>query len=434
MIEDYKDSPLGKIPIDWKVNKFKEVTKTLTDYVASGSFASLKENVNVFDEPNYAVYVRQVDLNSKFKKSLKYVDKVSYDFLKNSNLFPSDIIFTNIGDLGRISIMPDIGQKATIAPNILLIRADENQLNQKFYYYLLSSYEGQKEIQKIKSGTGLPKINKGDLKEIWLKIPSLQEQQKIAEILSTVDDKIEIIDQQITETQALKKGLMQRLLTKGIGHTEFKDSPLGKIPKSWEYGPISKLISEKNAIKTGPFGSSITKSMYVESGYKIYGQEQVIANNPNIGNYFINEKKFNELKRYEIKTGDLLISLVGTLGKILVIDKNALPGIINPRLLKITPNQKEYSSKFLKQLLTSHNIQNQMTKMAVGGTMSIINGTIVKSIKTIKPPLEEQLKISKILSSVDEKLEVLSEKKTHYQELKQGLMQQLLTGKIRVKF
>jgi len=402
MIDGYKESPLGIIPITWE-------TKTLGELLEVNTGAKNAQD-SILDG-KYAFFTRSI--------TTQRIDSFSHD---------TEALF--IAGEGVFKVKHYNGKFDVHQRTYVLTAKDKSNCSLKFFQNQIQS----RIIKLVDTSVGstVQSLRKPIIQELKLVIPPLPEQQKIAEILSTVDDKIEVIDQQIIETQELKKGLMQRLLTKGIGHTEFKDSPLGMIPKSWYYGTISNLIPEKGAIKTGPFGSAITKSMYVGSGYKIYGQEQVIADNPNIGNYFINEEKFNELKRYEIKTGDLLISLVGTLGKVLVIEKNALRGIINPRLLKITPNQKEYSSYFLKQLLTSDDIQNQMTKMSVGGTMSIINGTIIKSIKTIKPPLEEQIKISKILSAVDEKLEILSEKKTNYQVLKQGLMQQLLTGKIRV--
>jgi type I restriction enzyme S subunit len=426
MIEGIQNSKYGIIPSGWKLKQFKEVTKTLTDYVASGSFASLKENVTVLDEPNYAVYVRQVDLNSNFKKKLKYVDKKSYDFLKNSNLYSNDIIFTNIGDLGRISIMPDLNKKCTIAPNILLIRANDKFLDQNFYYYLLSSREVQDEIHKIKSGTGLPKINKGDLKQIYLKIPSLLEQQKIAEILSTVDAKIEVIDQQISETKELKKGLMQRLLTKGIGHTEFKDSPLGKIPKSWEVVKLSEVT-----MKIGDGLHSTPK--YVDNSKYYF----VNGNNLVNGKLTVSEKtkcvSEDEFLKHNINidSSSILMSINGTIGNLafysgerVVFGKSAC--FISPRGMKLDRNYLYY---YLQLTEVKKYFLNELT----GTTIQNLSLKTIRNTPTNLPPIQEQQKIAEILSSVDEKLEVLVEKKVNYQELKQGLMQQLLTGKIRVK-
>lgn len=164
--------------------------------------------------------------------------------------------------------------------------------------------------------------------------------------------------------------------------------------ETWENVSITDIIEkEKNSLKAGPFGSSLKKEYYVEDGYKVYGQEQVISGDPFIGNYYIDEDKYKELESCKIKSGDVLISLVGTVGKILILPENIKPGIINPRLIKITLNRQMYDSKFFKYYFESSQVKSFYKINASGTTMDVLNIGIIKQIPFPLPPLAEQQRI-----------------------------------------
>jgi type I restriction enzyme S subunit len=432
MSEGYKDSSLGKIPNSWNVSQLLEFTDEITDYVAAGSFASLKDNVNVFSEPNDAIYVRLTDLRKGLGHSeQKYVDKESYDFLSKSNLFGREILFANIGaNVGEVWMMPEINEKATVAPNMIVIRANNNNVIPEYLHSYFRSTIGLRQIDKIIAGSGHPKINKTELRQLLAILPPLQEQQKIAEILSTVDSKIEVIDQQITETQALKKGLMQRLLTKGIGHTEFKDSPLGEIPKSWE---VSSLESHSAFITKGSTPTTYGFK-WEESGVQFLRSECVSPNGFILsGAMFISEEANNAMERSKIKGGDILMTITGNVGRVCIYPMEYLTGNINQHIARIRITDNKLSSQFVFQFLSQSTQIQDYLKITTGQAYPQLSLKQVRETKIPLPSLNEQNKIAVILGIIDEKLEVLYEKKTHYKELKQGLMQQLLTGKIRVK-
>ena len=221
---------------------------------------------------------------------------------------------------------------------------------------------------------------------------------------------------------------MNELLTKGIGHTEFKDSELGRIPKSWEVVTL-KDVCEK--LKPGPFGSAITKSMYVHQGYKVYGQEQVISGDVTIGDYYIPESKYEELAAFKVQASDVLISLVGTIGKSLIVPDKHFPGIINPRLIILRLN-KTCIPIFMQYLLSSEDVQRQLSLTQQGGTMGVLSASVLKPLKIRTPPIEEQESITKVFSSLDNRIGKLNKKLSQTQSLKKSLMQDLLTGKVRV--
>ena len=227
LLEDYKKGVMqqlfsgqlrfkdenGEAYPDWEEKRLGGIVEIMTDFVAAGSFESLRNNVTVYDELNHALYVRLTDLRHGLKhKSLKYVDKSSFEFLAKSNLYGGELLLANIGaNVGDVYLMPfNIGH-ATIAPNMIVIRENINKFHSTYLFYHLNSHGGKKEINKAISGSGQPKLSKTDFKQLKLKLPSLFEQQKIASYLSSIDTKIESVNTQRTQTQTFKKGLLQQL-------------------------------------------------------------------------------------------------------------------------------------------------------------------------------------------------------------------------------
>ncbi len=305
-----------------------------------------------------------------------------------------------------------------------ILKSTDGSSNKWIYYSLV-----HKNILKYINGGTRSKLNQSDLRDIGILLPPLAEQKKIASILTSVDQVIEKTESEISKLQDLKKGMMQQLLTQGIGHIQFKDSPVGRIPMGWE---VKKIGDFAVKVKPGPFGSSLKKSSYVQSGYKVYGQEQVIKGDIKVGDYFINQAKFDELVAFRIAKGDILLSLVGTFGKVLIVPDQFEEGIINPRLLLIRLNQT-IDPYFVAYQLNSHIVSEQLKKVEQGGTMGVLSGRTVKPIRMILPPLAEQKKIASILTSIDDSIQQQQRELQQTQNLKKSLMQDLLTGKVRVK-
>jgi type I restriction enzyme S subunit len=111
------------------------------------------------------------------------------------------------------------------------------------------------------------------------------------------------------------------------------------LPKNWSLVPLEKIAApEKGSIRRGPFGGSLKKSIFVESGFKIYEQQNAIKDDFQIGCYFITEEKYREMKGFSVKPDDLIVSCAGTIGRIAIAPENAEPGIINQALMRIRPN------------------------------------------------------------------------------------------------
>lgn len=215
-----------------------------------------------------------------------------------------------------------------------------------------------------------------------------------------------------TGEQLLKRILdTRRSQWKGKGKYKEPAAPdasgLPELPEGWVWCGFEQVSSaDKHALKAGPFGSALKKDVYVPSGYKIYGQEQVIRGDHSFGDYFIAETKFRELENCAVKPGDLLISLVGTAGKVLVLPENAKPGIINPRLIKLSLNPSFIAPDYAAYMLQSAWATLFFKGQAHGGTMEILNLGIVKALPVPLPPLREQ---HRIVAEADRRLSIVRE-------------------------
>lgn len=164
--------------------KLQDITSIITDYVANGSFKSLKENAYyVSRDKGYARVIRLTDYNNGYDDNDSiWVDKNGYEFLEKSSLKHGDIIISNVGAyLGTVFLAPKLSTPMTLGPNAILIRANTKLVDNDYLFYLLSSSYGYTKIMAIKSGSAMPKFNKTDLKNIDITIHALAEQQHIVD-------------------------------------------------------------------------------------------------------------------------------------------------------------------------------------------------------------------------------------------------------------
>jgi len=415
MKEGYKDSVLGKIPKSWEVVTFGSTLSSSPEY---GGNASAKE----FNNDTFR-YIRITDIleNGKLRQD-NYVG-ISQEEGRQCKLKQDDILIARTGNtVGKSYLYDSIDGSCSFAGYLIRFSLNKTILQPKYISQYLHSKMFWNWINTTVRTGAQPNVNSKEYQGMKIPLPPLPEQQKIAEILSTVDAKIEVIDQQITATQALKKGLMQRLLTKGIGHTEFKDSPLGMIPKSWEVVQLGELAT----IERGKFQHRPRNDPRFYGGkYPFVQTGDIAKSNGKILDYSqtLNELGLSVSKLFP--SGTIVMTIAANIGDTAISQfaisfPDSLVGIIS---------KKGMNNIFLRYYLVSQ--KNSLDQLATISAQKNINLETLRPYKTPKPPLIEQQKIADILSSVDEKLEVLKEKKTHYQELKQGLMQQLLTGKIR---
>lgn len=192
-----KCSEFGEIPEDFAVVKVGNLPMLVTDYVANGSFASLKANVNLYQQPNYAYFIRNTDLKSG--SFGVFVDQHSYEFLSKSTLYGGEIIISNVGDVGSVFLCPKLDGRMTLGNNIIMLRPENDHL--RYYLYIWFKYlQGQALIQGIKGGSAQPKFNKTDFKNTSVLIPPTN---ILMRFHKTVAPMFETISQKQAETAHL---------------------------------------------------------------------------------------------------------------------------------------------------------------------------------------------------------------------------------------
>lgn len=179
-----------KLPENWCWTRIGNYVDYVTDYVANGSFASLKANVSIFKDENYALMVKTQDFANGFTKSLTYTDKHGYDFLSKSTLHGGELILSNIGSVGKVFRVPYFDRPMTLASNTVMVKC-YNSCDYDWMYYFLLSPIGFEELKSITTGTAVPKFNKTDLKTIPLPVPPLAEQQRIVDRIESLFAKLD---------------------------------------------------------------------------------------------------------------------------------------------------------------------------------------------------------------------------------------------------
>ena len=192
------------------------------------------------------------------------------------------------------------------------------------------------------------------------------------------------------------------------------------------------VINEKGSMKIGPFGSQLKRDTFVDSGYKVFGQENIFLNDFIFGDRFISQEHFNRLKTNEIKEGDFVLSTMGTIGKCSIVPHLDKRGIMDSHMIRLRLS-KNIVADFLSQSFSIFAIIKQIKRLSVGGIMDGLSMGIINELKFYIPAISEQQKIASFLTAVDEKIQLLTRKHELLQSYKKGIMQKIFSQEIRFK-
>lgn len=406
--EGYKMTELGEIPEEWEVKKLKDLgvsiiglTYSPDDLVENneeGTLVLRSSNVQnsriVFDDNKYV--------------SMKIPEKLivkENDILICSRNGSKDLI-------GKCALIDKNSAGNSFGAFMTIYRSEYNM----YLFNVFTSYMFKRQIFN-NLGATINQITTDNLNNFKVIMPPIKEQEKIASILSTVDEQIDIVDGLIEKNKELKKGLMQQLLTKGIGHTKFKKSEVGEIPEEWE---VSKL-ENKVEIRSGNSPSDFN---FTEKGqYPFFKVDDMNYTYKylNTAKVYFDECRYTLMNKgmvvFPKRGASIFTNKVGILGQDGYFDTNTMGLNCSNEL------DNEYLFYQLKFI--------GLEKFADTTAVPQINNKHINPLKIPFPTLNEQKKISSMLSSVDIKIDNYETKKQKLEELKKGLMQQLLTGKIR---
>ena len=194
---------------EWKEVKLGEVFDIVTDYVANGSFESLRNNVRTYEKDNFAYMIRLQDASNSWKGPWLYTDEKGYNFLSKSRLFKDDILMSNVGTVGRFFQVPELDRPMTLAPNSVLIRSTSS--NNQFLYFMMLTANIQDQITMRKTPGVQDKINKTDFKKVIATLPALSEQEAIGSFFQDLDKAIAKQEEKVNQLKESKQTLLRKM-------------------------------------------------------------------------------------------------------------------------------------------------------------------------------------------------------------------------------
>lgn len=372
-----------------------------------GSIVSIskgKKHSSLFDSPNGKAkrYIQIEDLRNDF--NLKYTDEVGVDVNANDVIIAWD--GANAGTIG-------FDLNGYIGSTLARLRIRDNIVHSKYLGWLLRGKFNY--LRSQCTGATIPHISKSVLENISVPLPDLQTQQKIASILAQAD----AARQKRKQASQLTEQFLQSAFLEMFGDPVWNE-------KRWEVRTIEGLIkNERHALKRGPFGGALKKEIFVPTGYLVYEQFHALNNDFTFARYFIDEEKFQELKAFEVKEGDIIISCSGVyLGKLAIVPKGAIKGIINQALLKITLDEKKITNHFFVYLFSHPSFKNRFYGNISGtGIPNFPSMDEFKKFQFIYPPLPLQQKFAALVEQVECLRTKQRESERELDNLFQSLMQ-----------
>lgn len=417
---EYKDTSIGIVPVDWKLLELKDIGKFQYGYTTSAE-----------DHETGVKFLRITDIVDDGTISWKKVPYCSInqkDF-KKYELMPGDIVFARIGATsGKTGFIEKNGLKSIFASYLIRLKVKEG-ISPKLIFYLTHSNIYWSQVIKQREGQLKKGMNAKMLSLIQIPVPEdISEQEKIAEILSTVDQAIQKSDEIIAKTERLKKSMIYKLLDEGIEHDEFKDTPRGRIPINWNIERLGD-ITQVTVGHVGPISQYYTDS---DEGIPLVSTTNISDNGMDLKNLKFVSKEFDEkYKKSKVFSNDLIIARHGASGSASLVP----PNLDKAQSLNvvIVRASKNFNSKYLEFLFNYGTIKTRLAGWKSGSVQGVVNTRVLEKFKIPIPSLTEQGKIVSIASSIDEKYKVELIRNLKLKNIKKGLMNDLLTGRKRVK-
>ncbi|KKG15668.1 hypothetical protein EO98_18025 [Methanosarcina sp. 2.H.T.1A.6] len=418
--EGYKKTELGMIPEEWGIVQI--------DQLANINRESRDPTKNS-EESFYYIDIDAVENGTGLIKNPKRLFGKEAPSRARRVIHKDDVIMSTVRPYHKaFALVPQLYENQICSTGFAVLSCGGN-LDPKYLLQFLFSDKVIDQCTSMMAGGQYPALNTTQVSKIKITAPSLPEQQKIASILSKVDEQIEQTEQIIEKTEILKKGLMQKLLTKGIGHTKFKKTELGEIPEEWEIKRFDDVIEKKQL------------GVNIKASTKNEGTILIKMGNLNLGSFNfeklekIDETDIEKYRDYKLNYGDFLFNTRNTpqlVGKSATWKFDEIVAIFNSNIMRIY-FKPIYDSFWANYYFSSTEGWKSLKSISKGTTSvgAIYSKDLVRLTIPV-PPLPEQQKIVSVLSKVDSQIQDNQNYLSRLQELKKGLMQDLLTGKVRV--
>ena len=408
---------------DWEQRKVPELLKNSSSAMKIGPFGSALKK-EYFVEEGVKVYAQENVFTGDFSIGSYYITEDKYKELQSCELYPGDLVISMMGTIGACAIFPENMEKGIMNSHLLRLQFD-NEVVPKYIMYLLRDSDLiRKQIDRLSVGSIMSGLSSSVVKKLVFPIPRLAEQKKIIEYLDSLDKIITLHQRKCEETKKLKKFMLQKMFPKKgekVPEIRFDD-----FTDDWEQRKVPELLkNSSSAMKIGPFGSALKKEYFVEEGVKVYAQENVFTGDFSIGSYYITEDKYKELQSCELYPGDLVISMMGTIGACAIFPENMEKGIMNSHLLRLQFDNEVVPKYIMYLLRDSDLIRKQIDRLSVGSIMSGLSSSVVKKLVFPIPRLAEQKKIIEYLDSLDKIITLHQHKCEELQNIKKFMLKNM---------
>jgi type I restriction enzyme S subunit len=421
--EIFQPTPIGEIPQDWEIRKIEDLFVVETGTTPSTKRADYwdKGTINWITPTDLS----KLDGDIRIKSGER---KITEKALKETNLalMPrGSIIVSTRAPVGYVAVLEE---SATFNQGCKgLIPKPHSEISPEFYcYYLLRK---KQMLQNLSGGSTFKELSKDRLEKFVVPYLSIDEQRAIVGVLGVVDSVIAKTGEVIAKTERLKKGLMQTLLTRGIGHKEYKQTPIGTIPKEWDVNKVSDLFD----VLTGTTPSTRQSEYWNEGTVNWLTPTDLSKLNGKIhiknSERKITERALQETNLTLMPKGSIIISTRAPVGYVAVLEE---PAAFNQGCKGLIPKKHNgILSEFYCYYLL--NKKQMLENLSSGSTFKELSKERLQNFNMPSPSFTEQKKIAELLLTIDKKLDIERSEKVRLEHIKRGLMDLLLTGKIRIK-
>jgi type I restriction enzyme S subunit len=340
--------------------------------------------------------------------------------LEQCRILPKDTVLVGcIGNVGKIGMVAD--EKAATNQQINSVICNQDH-DPNFVYYSLCY--NRERLEKVAVKTTVPILNKSNFERFNLDIPRFPEQRYIAHILSTVQTAIEQQTRLITLTQELKQALMHKLFTEGLRGEKQKMTEIGPVPESWEVVELGSLVGETEQVKLQTEGNRQIKYIDVSGISREYLRVETTTD------YLLKDAPGRARKK--VNTGDVIFATVRpTLLRVAFVNEE-LNNQVCSTAFCVLRAKKDVSNKYIYYVVQHEQFIKQLAAIESGASYPAVTDKLVKKRKVPKPKHDEQIQIAEIFDVIDKKIFQDAHKKIKLEELFRTLLNQLMTGQIRV--
>ena len=402
---------------DWEQRKLGDIASSF-EY---GLNAAAKE----YDGENKYIRITDIDDNThEFLTDNLTSPDIDLTGADNYKLTEGDILFARTGaSVGKSYIYRNSDGLVYYAGFLIRARIKE-EYDAEFVFQNTLTDRYNKYIAVTSQRSGQPGVNAQEYAEFEIEVPKKEEQTKIGTYFRNIDHLITLHQRKCEEMKILKKYMLQKMFPQNgqlVPQIRFSG-----FTEDWEQRKVTELLkNSSSAMKIGPFGSALKKEYFVEEGIKVYAQENAFTGDFSMGDYYITEDKYKELKSCELYPGDLVISMMGTIGACAIFPKNAEKGIMNSHLLRLQFNNEVIPEYIMYLLRDSVLIRKQIDRLSVGSIMSGLSSSVVKKLVFPIPKLAEQKRIVEYLDSIDRLITLHQQKCDELRNIKKFMLQNM---------